>query len=551
LLFVVQIFIQLSAHFAPEILLVTMMVSSSRQSSDALGPKPNQRGASSDTMEWRRGGDTGSALPAKTPGRGNGRARGRGAGGRGRGGGRGPQGGNAEDSTLSGVTPSVQEPTPASADTPASGRTSRQKARKVPAPTSDDLLHPPTPQASRPRNLRRRSHQSTATKVSNSNSNPVTNKHLSVETGGRKAFTGPPTPSPVTKDLPPHLAPSSSSDIPTFDIRTNIDALVERVRAVAMDRPHTPGSHIDWAGDDDDSLPDLDDWGVHPTSSKGGSVGDEHEKMSPTYENVPQPNESLTKAEPAPEAVPQNTEISRPQKLERVRSKRGPRSRGNSRAQQLPPALEISADNSISRNHGGLSPLKGTQNTAKLDAKLHPSLPPKPLIPIEPINPRAAAPAATPMRNSLPPKPVTQLDDAANVVDEQKATVEERKLMDEKSISSLVPVEEPSPQPTPPRAFNPSHGRAHTVGRFPLENPPHRAPTSTFPHPPPFADTPTRSPLRTAGLQHSRNHSSPPVTRAPQAFRPVLTGDALSRLARTLGSPPRKESPASMTLTKD
>jgi hypothetical protein len=31
-------------------------------------------------------------------------------------------------------------------------------------------------------------------------------------------------------------------------------------------RPSTPGSHIDWAGDEDDSLPDLDDWGV-PSSS--------------------------------------------------------------------------------------------------------------------------------------------------------------------------------------------------------------------------------------------------------------------------------------------
>ena len=48
------------------------------------------------------------------------------------------------------------------------------------------------------------------------------------------------------------------------DKRSDIDSLVEHVRAIAMEsnRPNTPGTHIDWAGDDHDSLPDLDDWGV-------------------------------------------------------------------------------------------------------------------------------------------------------------------------------------------------------------------------------------------------------------------------------------------------
>jgi hypothetical protein len=153
--------------------------------------------------------------------------------------------------------------------------------------TSEESSRHTPSQTLRPPSRRRRSHQNN--KISNSASNPAINRNLTVEPGDRKALTGPSTPSVPAKDLPPHLA--SSPDTPSFDIRNNIDALVERVRAVAMDRPHTPGSHIDWARDDDDSLPDLDDWGV--ISSKGGSTHDELEKISPILEGAeltPLPN---------------------------------------------------------------------------------------------------------------------------------------------------------------------------------------------------------------------------------------------------------------------
>jgi hypothetical protein len=42
-------------------------------------------------------------------------------------------------------------------------------------------------------------------------------------------------------------------------------------------RPATPGSHIDWAGDDDDTLPDLNDWGVNTSKFASG----ESETISP------------------------------------------------------------------------------------------------------------------------------------------------------------------------------------------------------------------------------------------------------------------------------
>ncbi|EEB94644.1 hypothetical protein MPER_06508, partial [Moniliophthora perniciosa FA553] len=81
------------------------------------------------------------------------------------------------------------------------------------------------------------------------------------------------------RDTPPHLMSSNS---------VNIDALVERVRAVAMDRPLTPGSgsHLDWAGDDDDSLPDLDDWGVHTEKHEGAKEKDEQKEVNGVNEQI-------------------------------------------------------------------------------------------------------------------------------------------------------------------------------------------------------------------------------------------------------------------------
>ncbi|KAI6034327.1 hypothetical protein BKA83DRAFT_4188321 [Pisolithus microcarpus] len=82
--------------------------------------------------------------------------------------------------------------------------------------------------------------------------------------------------------------------LPRKDFRHDIEALVERVRAVAMaeNRPTTPGSHIDWAGDEDDSLPDLDDWGVTTTHIMADEERDEG--ISPilgdTLKQLPEPH---------------------------------------------------------------------------------------------------------------------------------------------------------------------------------------------------------------------------------------------------------------------
>ncbi|KAF9036115.1 hypothetical protein BDZ89DRAFT_1061944 [Hymenopellis radicata] len=85
---------------------------------------------------------------------------------------------------------------------------------------------------------------------------------------------------PHTAPLPPAAAKGLGLQPPN-SARADIDAFVERVRASVISnegRPSTPGSHIDWAGDDeDDGLPDLDDWGV--TSMKDASQ--EVEMISP------------------------------------------------------------------------------------------------------------------------------------------------------------------------------------------------------------------------------------------------------------------------------
>ncbi len=86
---------------------------------------------------------------------------------------------------------------------------------------------------------------------------------------------------PHTAPLPPAAAKGLAVQ-PPKSARADIDAFVERARASVINgsegRPSTPGSHIDWAGDDeDDGLPDLDDWGV--TSVKDASQ--EVEMISP------------------------------------------------------------------------------------------------------------------------------------------------------------------------------------------------------------------------------------------------------------------------------
>lgn len=285
-------------------------------------------------------------------------------------------------------------------------------------------------------------------------------------------------------------------------------------------RPTTPGSHIDWAGDDDDSLPDLDDWGVTTSTS----TGTKETIMSPLIveglKTLPEPIAKVMTPQPGDIALPN----------------------GNN----------LAANDSVVR---GSTPSPSEQKKTPL----HPSLPPKPVAAMEAalLNARGA----TPMRGSIPPKsplktevalessPVQETIITAPVIAldrvEENAELVKRPAREGLAASIHAPtvlsdsLSAPSdltnfasPPTGPPRAFTPTHGRAHTVG---VNRPSSRHPDDRSPK---SAMTSPRAGYGNGGY-HSRTHSTPPTgspgRRAPHATRPILTGAALSAIAKTIG----------------
>ncbi|KAJ7276195.1 hypothetical protein B0H12DRAFT_1084078 [Mycena haematopus] len=505
---------------------------------------PTATPASSRTRDWVRTGDSGSAFSGLGRG-GRGGGRGRSRGGRGRGGAPGasrtPSAAAEKPNDSSNLKPSSgPAPAPApkppvaagSAQAPAqrtSGSGSVQKSSTPPQPSVPTItparpkgpgskssrsavptvvVGPSTPAAetpastSRPANRRRRSQQlskGTGNAAGLRVNVPSLDDNLLRPQNSRLSVPHTaPLPS-KDKDAPPHLASSS------FDIRNNIDALVERVRAVAMDnRPSTPGSHIDWAGDDDEGLPDLDDWGVTTSVGDAASVGDKDEMISPIIVDGLKPLPEPVAKPPTPsgdlkEEIPAPFVMEEPQKLPQP--------------------------------------------------SLHPSLPPKPV-----AGPIITAPHSSRGNNNRK-SPVRQVPEEQ--LPSGDGTGPGRSLKEKQDDGSSDSGREglaasihapsrsdsftPSNSSTPPpqtRHFNPTHNRAQTVGRvFPQSAPVNfnsrfsRSGTST-----------PRGGHMGAG-QHTRTHSSPPAGsvlnnhRSPHT-RPVITGDAISRLARTIARTP-------------
>ena len=424
-----------------------------------------------------------------------------------------------------------------------------------------------------------------------------------------------------------------------------------------MDRPHTPGSHIDWA-DEDDRLPDLNEWGytedmTAPVQPEGASTS-----IPPILEDVPlQPviPEVKVEGEPSPDetksqdAGPGPISDPPPQmhKVQKTRSKRGARLRGDSRTQQSPPAVNptdlVSQGPSLSpiqpaaattishttkpqgqkrqnsnqgqnsrnnqgrtnpRDNGGnnggrqrgqngvvvASPTRNSFNT-KTGPKANHTPPVQSQAPAQGQSPDIVHPPTNPSTESNP-KPLESKGETFPDDERKETPIETPRGTDTNdppnptatnpTLRELDPIND-NPQPNSPKnqtnkrnSYNPSHARAHTYGGRTQNSlqPPHSAPTSSFPHNSSDANpTPPRHPrspnlrhspgMRTSGLgpipksagyeRHNRNHSSPSgvggATRAPHQSRPVLTGAALSRLARTLelgsapGSP-KKDPPA-------
>jgi hypothetical protein len=330
----------------------------------------------SSVPEWRRSTDQGpNPRQRKAPTReGNRGSRG------GRGRGRGGNGGG----------PPRKDSTPASQDTPApppkvvvdppatntpvepppiiKPESKPQPTKKNSAAVSEDSTSVSSQTSPRPPHRRRRSQPGRRPSASTNNQN----KLLTVQTSSRKASTAPSSPNPA-KDLPPQLA-TPTSPAPVTELKSNLDAFVEhvRARAVATDRPHTPGSHIDWA-DDDDSLPDLNEWGYTGDVAASAQPEELQTSIPPIFEDTlleavipevriegrgdPTPDETKSQ-DPRPGPVSNATPPTR--EVQKIRSKRGGRSRGDPPTQQIPQALNLTESVSQDSTSSPIQPTSAT-----------------------------------------------------------------------------------------------------------------------------------------------------------------------------------------------
>ncbi|THH20151.1 hypothetical protein EW146_g1138 [Bondarzewia mesenterica] len=505
-------------------------------------PPPSSDSMNSRATDWGRNGERGSAFRGLNRGgrytRGGERGRGGRGGGRGGGAGRGGRFGGAPidtsfkaanspappvsagpplatpsepASTIRNGTSTLPALSPSNGDLPARTRAGSRRpssARKVPSltiepasPTVDTHKVPSsaTTSSSRSSGHRRRSHQHKPS---------VPKQSLSVQPAASQRATtrsGPPSPRPPSKDVPPHL--SADPTVANFDMKSNIDSLVERVRAMAMDnRPTTPGSHIDWASDEDDTLPDLDDWGV-PSSTTGSSatvptstseVG-RLELMSPILDDslkqLPRPDERVKSPSIESERLSPNV-------LHGIMSI----AEANSKGGRLSPAprspTSMSQQKKTSNGRSKPSPKKPSPRLP-----VHPSLPPKPVSTFESARPKSpgqnglAVHHPTPTHglfphHILPPKPAVTSSSPpisaapgegstdsilprADVVEPTRQP--EHQYMDRPGLEASIHapkasiVEPPTSSSAPPemqahhavaaRAFSPPQGRSRTFGR--------------------------------------------------------------------------------------
>lgn len=266
------------------------------------------------------------------------------------------------------VNPPTTTNTPAEPSPPPKPDSRPQPTKKNSVTVSEDPASVPSQTSARAPNRRRRSQQGRRPSVSPNNES----KLLRVQASSRKASTEPPSPNPA-KDFPsPNLA-TATSTTPAAELKSDLDALVERVRAVAMDRPHTPGSHIDWA-DDDDSLPDLNEWGYSGDVAAPAQPEEPQTSIPPIFEDAPLETVILeVKVEGEGESSRDETKPQGGQpgpvsdatppthKAQKTRPKRGGRLRGDTRTHKIPQALNLT--DSVSQD-STLSPIQPTSSTA-------------------------------------------------------------------------------------------------------------------------------------------------------------------------------------------
>ncbi|KAG6886061.1 hypothetical protein C0993_004051 [Termitomyces sp. T159_Od127] len=342
------------------------------------------------------------------------------------------------------------------------------------------------------------------------------------------------------KDAPPHLTS-------TINKHDDVDAVLDRVGVAHVDdRAHTPGSHIDWAGDDDDSLPDLDDWGI--TSVKVAI--NENGLMSPLGVNNLRPlPDIVTDADSSPHRETLIlTKSSFSDQIETTPHQANGSTNGILTSGKFFPFpnssfLNVLIHYVIKDDAHVAAPITTTQEplvSAPASAKVSLCTFPPPYVAgstlqdeVALLEPKVNAPVAKvelglaayihspdgssdkedPFSNILGRNGLSASIHAPHAVD----------MMETKSIPSDISVHS---------RVSPEHQthRYHATGRPPSSL---RADDSS---------RPSRSGYNTprGGLSayHARTHSTPPAgshTRRSPAHRPVLTGDAISRLAKTIG----------------
>ncbi|KAH0587400.1 hypothetical protein H2248_006190 [Termitomyces sp. 'cryptogamus'] len=413
-------------------------------------------------------------------------------------------------------------------------KNSRRTSRSVPAvvapPVGADV--PSNPGSSKPPSRRRRSQTGkTAPTLAKDNNVPSHDDNLLRPPHPR---IGPVPHIASIKDVPPHLTSNS------INKHTDVDAVPERVDAVdADDRSHTPGSHIDWAGDDDDSLPDLDDWGI--TSIKVAT--NENGLISPL---------GVSGLRPLPDIVTDAQTSSPHQKI--FQSTNG-----------------VISDETKFTLRSVKSPDNGITNSDDVSVAAPMTTTQEPLV-------SAPASAKVSLCPSLPPDAASVTSEAEPVLEEIEVTAPlvkvERGLAasiyspnanadKEDPFSNLLPrnglaasIHAPHPAeitgsksvPSDTSLYlraSPEHGkhnRSHPIGR-----PPSYARADNNSRSSRSGYNTPRGRVSARGSSHARTHSTPPEgshTRRSPAHRPVLTGDAISRLAKTIGGTTLSRVPA-------
>ena len=567
-------------------------------------------GSSNTSPRWGGVPNPGSAFSGLSRGRGRGRgAAGRGGRGRARGGlsevdipSTKPDNSQSSTSmsTKSSISPSLSTPTPGNVPLSKPKSASRRGSRAIPVTAVSQIESVVTPSPSTPTpakvtHKRKRSQVGRPARYVPPKANPpeltdslLRSNKLHIESHAE-----------TLKDIPPHLNSK-------FDVRNDIDALVERVRAVAMDnRPSTPKSHIDWAVDDDDTLPDLDDWGVTTstlTQLEGISpIIVDGLRSLPEFAAVPSPLKQVEAVMVQPTIEVQSSLVNGTTP-DTVVPTNPPNTKEEDTKSKFSPEFMAKHDpvTTIPSNS------KITSSQLNPNISLHPSLPAKPLSVdsiVQPTN--KSRHRASPMRFVPHPKSpiipmvdlygMTETSPAANseqadalepveiafeMTDHKTATRTPEPMLKDpehlivvepsirESVISNVGADNTQTTLEPglsglgasmhaPKGIVDSvsapanlstyadshvhdpihtHTRAHTIGRSAFLD-------STICGQGDYMTRVTRSGHTTPrsgfqGTSHARTHSTPPGGanrhRSPHTSRPVITGDAISRLARTI-----------------